>query len=122
MFRTITFLGLLLVAVLSLNAEIPVTVDPENPSDGGGSGLKAPPMSLTVYIDVERGTIAFSPISTDEVESVSLCGVTDETVIQETKELIISKLKCIFAKVWHLHSVCPVGCRGCHSLSIIYNL
>lgn len=84
MIRTITFLGLLLVAVLSLNAEIPVTMDPADPPDDGGGGLKAPPMSLTAYIDMERGTIDFSPISADEVESVSLCGVTDETVIQET--------------------------------------
>lgn len=84
MFRIITFLGLLLATILSLNAEIPVAMNPDVPPKGVGPGRKKPPMSLTAYIDVERGTIAFSSISTDEVESVSLCGVTDETVIQET--------------------------------------
>lgn len=84
MIRTITFLGLLLAAFISLNAEIPVTMDPDGPPDGGGGRRKTPPMSLTAYIDMEKSTIAFSSMSADEVESVSLCGVTDETVIQET--------------------------------------
>lgn len=84
MIRTITFLGLLLAAVMSLNAEIPVTMDPDGPPNDGGGRRKTPPMSLTAYIDMEKGNIAFSPISADEVESISLSGAADETVIQET--------------------------------------
>ena len=81
MIRTITFLGLLLAAVISLNAEIPVTMDPDGPPDGGGGRRKTPPMSLTAYIDMEKSTIAFSPISADEVESVGLTGYMGEMVI-----------------------------------------
>lgn len=52
MIRTITFLGLLLAAVISLNAEIPVAMDPDGPPNDGGGRRKTPPMSLTAYIDV----------------------------------------------------------------------
>lgn len=109
MIRTITFLGLLLVAVLSLNAEIPVTVDPENPPDGGGSGLKAPPMSLTVYIDVERGCMRFSPISINEVESVGLTGSMGETVIAHSApEAFVASLMDTPSGIYILR----VECRG----------